>query len=601
MADPKPIKQDITVDAEQAKRELQDVAHGTRELSKSTEDSANSTNKAEQVHKQANRTIRDSTNELDKMAGSVDGVTGGFASMVLQMSTGAGVITAAIAGITTYFHAMNQAADDAIERLETILDKVQEATDATLELHAINLGYSEADEKLVSTFSKATGRSFQESARTLTRFRSANAALDKETQDKLFTEGLLPVALTTTGSLDPAAKFIGRISSITQDPEEIKNLIAYSVKLAGEADPSQFVGEAGELLVSGNASGLSPADTLSLLAFASGKFETAEAGTKPSNIITKFNADPATLEKLQGLGVDPNSDFFTKLNKLSSSGADQGQLVDLVGLEKYKVLQSLVDENATVQDFRQQTNDAVGGGDLIGDFIQDLITKSPNHARALKIAQQAQELADLERQDAERAQIFEIARGALEYELEKAVQDGTLDPSAKKARLGQFEKHFNNLDFRRHVRGDLNAGIVELTEEQKQLLGDKSAISLPLNEITPQQIAESAAQAVEKNGVFTDLIQGGDRSDYVELSDQVRDAVNSPPNLPESVDQSSFLGPSETGQMFEQIMRAIEARGLATGNQPTIVVQRLSINNGTSYQGLGNPLIDDLDGRDRLG
>ena len=489
MPDPKPIKQRIETEADTSG--IKEHVRAQQEMEKETKESTQTTEKSTAATKESTRAQTESARATERAGDEAEdaGKKQGFLARHLNgvVSAAAGMVTgffglqAAIQLVTSYINGLNEAADKTIERLDQIAQKADEAAKATLDLHAISLGFNEADERLAADFSKASGRSFQESASVLTGFLSSTAALDREDQERLFREGLLAYALTTSGSIEPAAKFYGRVSSITQDPEEINNLLLRSVSLAGERDPGQFLEYAGQLLTAGNDAGITPAETLGLLAFGSGKTETALATTSLRSIMTSLTSDPAKREQLRKMGIDPSGGLFSTLDQFQSVGLTEDQSFALVGGEHSGLLNAMVREYETVQQFRQQNIDALSSGDLAGDFIRNLTEKSPEHARSLQLAQLQQELTDLQRQDAEKALAIEIARTQVEIELERAVLSGTLDASAKEARLKRFDTDVGGgitFDGRiaagSHIRRQIAHGHIPLTDQQRRLVEGKN-------------------------------------------------------------------------------------------------------------------------------
>lgn len=602
------VKTKLSVDGADALQELARVQSAEQQHADAIEETGKAAEEASRAQKEAGRATQNAGDEANEGAKK----QGFLARQLDNVTSSAGAMIAGFFGLQTvisYFDRLNEAAEKTIERLDGIAEKANEAAQATLDLHAISLGFNEDDERIVSGFSKATGRSFQESASALTKFRSSTAALSREEQDQLFNEALLPLSLTTGGSIDPASKFIGRISSITQDPEEIKNLVAQSVQLAGESDPAQFLGVAGELLVTGNAAGLTPADTLSLLAFSSGKFETSVAGTGLRNSINKLTADPATREELGRLGVDPSGGFFSTLNQLSEIGAGTEQIIPLVGLENSSVLTALVSEYDTAQNFRQQTTQSLASGDLVGGFLQELVEKSPRHARALQIAQLEQELADLERQDADKAQALQIARTRVEIELERAVQAGTITTAAKDKRLERFDDIVAGPGGLTLAAAGISDGSIPLSEEQRARYEnaglDTEDVVVPPHlakdfGITFEQILAAAAQDVEAGLLISNVLPGGDVSaDVGDISASVVEDLQNGPTLPDSRlplnGRQETSPPEPSSELPDELQPTIEGES----RSDLSVGGRTLINYGNIYSGAGDALLDDLDGRDR--
>ena len=503
------------------------------------------------------------SSDMQLLGGRLGVAAGGFSLLAGSMVAGK--------GIEALMRGVEKATEDANERLEENIRLTNEAARATLNLHGLNLTFDQGNEELVTAFSNASGRDFAESAGLLTQFRSSTAALSREEQDKLFIEGLLPLAIATDGDLGPAAKFFGRISSLADDPTEIKNIIGLGVQLAGESDPSQFLDNAGELLVPGADAGLQPAETLSLLSYASGKIETSAARTQLRNILTRFQSDPDTQEKLAALGVPEGAGFYEQLEALSETDFGAEQAVDLVGVENSTILSALVSEYDTVESFRDQTVAAAGEGDLYGEFIQDLNDRSPRHRQALEDARLEQIRLNERRNDTD-AQTIGRARKAVDIILDREVRAGRLSASAKKSRLEQFDSYTASPTFRAHVRGDLFAGRIDAAPGQ-----DISGWirDFPLEDLTADQIAESAASVIERNGFLTDVLPGGDSSTEVEISDYVRDTLRR----------------RGEGNILDPDRDTLPPQSAA----PQI------LNLGTLIINAGDPLFDDLNGRDRIG
>ncbi len=340
--------------------------------------------------------------------------------------------------------------------------------------------------------------------------------------------------------------------------------------LAAESDPSQFLGAAGELLVSGNAAGLDNSETLGLLAFATRSGEVDPAKTQLRNVFKKLSADPKVRDQIKASGVSVEGDPLDILNRLKAANVSSEQLIQLFGTENSDVVQAFIAESDVANDFVEQTRSAVAGPDKANAFLQDLVNKSPRHAKALQIAQQKQRLEELQRGDADKAQDLEIARNELEIQLEKAVKDGTINASAKKARLELFDD-IAGQDSLALVRGAAARGEIELTPAQAKSVEGFSEYerygffqNLPKEGFTYKQSLAAAANEVESGTYASDILSGGNQSTRVELSDSVQDALREGPALPS--------GGSKTVNNYY---------------------------NGTFINNSGNPLEDDLDGRYR--
>lgn len=582
MADPNPIKQRIEVEADQAKRELDQVAEGTRNLDRATEDTTRTTERAEQAQHKATDTMRDAGRETDETAhkqGLLGRVMGGVIGAIGGMVSG----IVGVGGLVHAFRALNEAADEHIQRLEKIVELQNKAARATLDLHAINQTFDQGEEDFVQAFSNITGRDFTESAGVITQFRSANAALSREKQNELINRSLIPLALSTDQDLDALAKFIGRVAPTTSDPREINNLVTQSISLAGEANPAEFLGRAGELLVAGNAAGLDSAETLALLAFGSSKIETAQAQTQLRNVFKKLSADPQVRSRLEQGGVSVEGDPLDILRRLEVANPGPDQIVDLFGLENSDIVQAMLYEIDTVNRFVDETRSAVDGPDKATAFINDLVTKNPQAARALQIAQQEQAIEAEKRKD-QSAQIIEIARNSLELELEKAVQAGDIETSVKNSRLEKFDELVGGVKGRNLAATYIGKGLIKPTPDQVGVPSDL----LFHTDITTKQIVEAAAIKLETGHIGT-LVPGGDSTKYIELSDPVRDAVNRGPDVPS-------LSEEEREKIGRAVVDQLELRGINTGQQTVVRIERLSINNGTEFRGGRDPYEDDQDG-----
>lgn len=173
-----------------------------------------------------------------------------------------------------------------------------------------------------------------------------------------------------------------------------------------------------------------------------------------------------------------------------------------------------------------------------GNFINDLAEQSPRHARALQLSQLQQELAGLERQDAEQAQTFQIARTRVEIELQRAVQAGTIGASAKETRLKRFDSLVAGPGGLTFAAAGISDGTIPLTKEQlERIPSGKVTIPPHLADrvgITFEQILAAAAQDVEAGLLVSDVLPGGDQSDDVgDISGRVLEDLERGPTLPE--------------------------------------------------------------------
>lgn len=524
-----PLSEDARASAQRRERQIQRLGRALGQY----QDQQARANAQVRDSINAHRRYDDSGQAVERRSRSMGRTTQGLSQQLNAATFGiGGMVTGMMgaSGLVAALQASDRAAEQTIERLEKIVELTNEAAKATLDLHAINLGFNQGDEELISSFSTATGRPFEESAKVITGFRSSTAALTREQQDELINNTLLPLALTTGGSIDPFAKFIGRASATTQDPKELNNLVLQSISLAGESDPAQFLGEAGQLLISGNAAGLDNAETLGLLAFGSSKLETSVARNQLRNVFKKLGSDPSAQEKLSGLGVDTSGGVLSSIRQLSERETKPEEIIDLVGLENSDILQTLVAEFDTAESFIDQNKQAIEGDDLARQFIEDLVSQSPQHARALQVAQQDQQIQSQERQDPN-AQVVLLARNAIELQLEQAVQRGDLTASAKEARLKAFDSVIGRPNAGASARSRLGEDFRE-RERLGQLDPGEDDPRLRTGEVTIEEIVEAAAGTIESGGLLSDLLPGGDQSTEIELSNFVRNEVGRGPALP---------------------------------------------------------------------
>jgi hypothetical protein len=586
-----------TQSEERHEKAVDESTKAKRDAKRATDDHSDAMKSGEQSNESFGSTLSDLTRDLDKATFGLASMAGGF--------VGAG-------GLVAAFEAGNRAAEKTIERLQKIVDLANEAARATLDLHAVNQTFDEGEEKMVEALANMTGRDFGEMAGVLTQFRSSNAHLDRETQDQLIQGSLVPLMMSTDKDPSSLAKFIGRVSSTTSDPREINNLVNESISLAGEGDPSAYLGAAGELMVSGRSAGLEPAETLALLGFASGRFETAESKTMLRNVFSGLSADPVLRGKLAEMGISTDGDPLDIIRRMQAAGFESEQTVELFGKENAPIVDAMMAEMGTVNRFVEDTQAAVMGSDQANAYLQDLTKNSPRHANALKILQQQQQLQSLERRQAEQAQDYQIARNAVEFELEEAVQRGEIDASAKEARLKEFDRLASGgPDFRRRVRGTLR---------------DKYSRDTPLDQIDYNDVLLEAADLVGKGGgLISDVLPGGNSSTAVPLREAVKESLETPPDLPTpapdrrpstppAIQQGSagslgqaagsevllpaisqLIATSErTNQLLEQQQAEIAGGQGYFGRKAASVINNY---NGSVFR--GDPLIDDLDGRNR--
>lgn len=577
MTNPDPIQQRIEIEADtsgaqETQRALDGVRDATREGEQATEESTRATQQSEQAQRRAAGAMREAGDEADKHANK-QGLLGRTMNGVIGSITGMVSGFVGVGGLVAAFQAVLEAADQYIQRLEKIIKLQTDAARATLDLHAINQTFDQGEEDFVQAFANATGRDFAESAGVITQFRSANAALTRDKQNELINQSLIPLALSTDQDLGSLAKFIGRIAPTTSDPREINNLVTQSVSLAGEANPDEFLGRAGQLLVSGNAAGLDNAETLALLAYGSSKLDTSIASTQLRNVFKKLSADANVRGHLSQSGISVDGDPLDILRQIAASDLGGEQVVGLFGIENSDVVESILSEIDTVNRFVDETRGAVDGPDKANAFLRDLIEKSPRHAAAIQLAQLQQQVQEAQRGN-ERAQTFKVARTLIERELERAAAAGVIDQTTVATRLDYFDNNFAQLS-NEDVLREVARGNVRLTDEQEKLLlalgyepGDPRReyriATLDPNLVTDAQRAEAAASRIEAGTYVSDLFAGGDESTRVELTDPLNQELGRGPALP----------------------------GTTVNIEKQIIINK----QGTDFIGARDPLEDDQDG-----
>jgi len=597
MADPKPIQQKIDVKADtsgadQAERALDELKGATREAGQETEKATRATRQNEDAMESSARATRRAGSETDKtadkkgfLARTADALKGSIGSLV------GGII--GFGGAVAAFQAWREEIEQTNQRLIENEQIVRRSAEARIDLVALR-GFEDPEQiKELDRLAVFSGRSVGEAARLATVTQSILP--DGTYTDDQRSEFLQEVAIqgqTSSASLTEIAGAIYPLIVEGLTARQASNLYQTGIKQAGEPDPAQFGQSAARFVSVGReVGGLDVGEAVGFAAGATGLgLDRSEAETGLKNLVlgirTPNNEDSKAL--LERLNISDETDLQDALRIISESyaGGDVSKqdLVNLSGREGLAVTLKLAREE-TLAAFTNRVSIVDAAEDLPGNIAaeQSANINKPGTIQGYNLlAKQAEAGEAATRASDVKAARRSAAKKQLARLLTEKVKAGELSEADTVAIQTEFDYQL--------AQGKSIEAAIDIAEQQQS--GVHADIPIP------DGAFKASLNRVNLNPLK--FLGGTTRGQDDFLKDDLIDRLEEGPELPESVDQSSMIAPADRDDMVNKIVRRLQAQGYDIGQQTVIHVDRVSINNGTNYQGLGNPLYDHLDGRDRV-
>jgi hypothetical protein len=542
----------------------------------------------ERVQRRTNEAVRDaatgsaeaaqSQSLLTRIAGDA---TGQFAALATGLVGAGGVVAAYQQWISDI--------ESAKEGLREQITLVRELAEARLNFVALQGVEDPETLRNLESAAAVSGRDPGEVFRVAGVFRSQFPNADAEEIQSLIQE-VSAAGQLTDAPLTDLAQGLSVLYRETGDTRASGNILQESIQQAGEAEPGRLAAEIGRFVgVGRQIGGLDTGQAAGFAAAGTGlglPNEQATTGLRNVLFAIRGKGTPEGNELLNQLGID-RENVIAALKQIAEQRAagniTDAQLETLGGREAAPVFSALADPTK-LENFLASVSAVDRAQSFEGSIAADKAASlfEPGSIQAFNLlAKQAESEAQSVRSNSTRAAQASAARAIVERELATQINEGNITEADRKAILEEFDTQI--------ARGKSPAVAANYAEQTRA--GVKSpripglGVRLPLN---PQQFFGTEFQA---------------DSDF--LQDPVERGLEQGPRLPangeeEPVDQSSFLDPADRDGLADQIIRAMEARGINAGQQTVVRIDRLSINNGTNYQALGNPLYDHLDGRDRV-
>lgn len=229
------VKTRVTVDADDAVRDLNRVSGATEKMGRET--------------REAGREAADASRDVDSMTGALKILAGLFAGgQALQ----------------TLFDDFTRAVEANSQALRENAEAAAEAAKSQLDLQFLNERFSIEERGFVENFAAFTGESQEQAAASIAQFRSATAHLSKPQQDEYLRQ-LAETKVGTSGTSASLVPLFARGSRFFKDdPEVLQALMREAQKLSPVATP-QFLADRVGILGIGEKAGLTPAQTIGLL------------------------------------------------------------------------------------------------------------------------------------------------------------------------------------------------------------------------------------------------------------------------------------------------------------------------------------------------
>ncbi|MEM9415360.1 MAG: hypothetical protein AAGA29_07785 [Planctomycetota bacterium] len=658
MADPKPIKQRIEVD-DQASPEVRRIADEMEQLNRVNKDGAEVTEDATRVTRDQTDAVQQQRRATDQQAEAQQ-----LANLAVGTATRAlGGLAAGFVGVDGLLNLYDQwieRIESASERLKENASIARENAESRLDLIALQGVETEEQLNEINLISSFAGRRPGEVAQTLTLATSQLPNTSKDDINELVLAAA-GIARTSTAPLPELLTGVLPAFRETGDAELSANLFISAIREAGEADPGQLGQVIGENLKLNQAfAGTDTGQTVGLIAAATGVgLESRPAATALNavNFALRGQGTPGGQETLQRLNID-RSNVLTALEQLVDA-RERGELsladIETLGGKEAAGLFAILSDRATLEDFIGKVQRVDAAEDFQGSLAQEAASSifTPGSIQSSNLLAKQFEV--------EEENIRSTDRRAARTDSFRSGLSALLAAELAKPNGGDFNIT-PNLAESIKTEFDFQLGRGLSPEEALRIAERVPRVSLgvgPFDRIGGQQVnGGTSSDAVNRAGLFSDplpvVINQGvtdnpellvDRAEAVrqkvteaiieEFGEDIRlraldrDRYRRLPEVRERALRPSLDDlPPDVRQRQEEINRRDEellqqyrdSQSLAPSKQPVPAKDQYDLaidpapviddprvasaprilNQGTLIINSGDPLVDDLDGRDRL-
>lgn len=293
-----PIRQKIEVDAQQAKRELQDVSRAEKKVAADTKDMGDA----------ARRTTRDN----DMFGSSIEGAARQLKALAAGMLGSQGIIA--------IYETFASAARAVNREMGENLRLTKEQAQARLDLAALSGFESEADMAMIDQFAVQSGRGPADVARLLTQIKSAMPNASVQQQAEVLRRTAMMASISESG-MPRLADPLLTLQDQTGDARIASNILMAAIEQAREPDPGRLGPYITRFGLTGmSVGGLSPGESAGLLS-ATTKFMTPEVASTTLDAAVRAirgNTSPEARAILEREGVD-TSDTLTAFRQIGAA------------------------------------------------------------------------------------------------------------------------------------------------------------------------------------------------------------------------------------------------------------------------------------------
>lgn len=376
---------------EQAKEKLDTVGRSTEEVGEKTEKAAARARDAQGKFAQGAEQAADATEKLNAEAGKQSTAMTKLGGTVTAMAAKYVSITAAIAAVTKAIHAQTQA----MEENAAMAAKQQ---NALLRLQFLGDLFKERPElrQEVQAMAEFGRRPVEQVADAWYNLRSKSGGLDDATQMSILREALEMGRTDPDLPLDTLVDMFSLYAkqSGVSDANRIQNVLQQTITDAGgsSADVARYMPQFLPIGISG---GLTPAQSSGLWAYATTQLADASiatTGLRATFMGLQGRGNPEGQKMLEGMGITPDMDFFTKIGKLSGAGLSLADAEQIAGREGAPVFLSLLNNpQAMMRTVGSVTGADRGDIDLTADKIKglfgsDAVARNEEDLRLLQVS-----------------------------------------------------------------------------------------------------------------------------------------------------------------------------------------------------------------------
>lgn len=411
------IKQRITVEADQAIRDLERVTEAEQKHARQIKRTGDAAEQSGERSKKAGDQTRQAGDEIRKSGDAAEDASrkhDKLGTTWSNLSNDVLVAGAAAVGALTAALRLNT------QELERNAEAANRVKEVQIDLQFLSQGYRPDELAAVRAAAEKKGgpNALSDMATTFAELKSKTAAMGDRERVALF-EQLVETSMTTSA---PASSLVGLFAKGSQyvaDPDRLQDIIRQTQILSPASSPKVLEKELPRALATGAEVGLTAEETSGLLVSAM-NIDEESGGTSLRNIMTILagGTTPEGMKILEAAGAKPEQGVLNQLDALRNAQLNPAQMTTLVGRENFVTFAGMLRQGQYRDNIGSIYTTTQGTGDPTAEALQNIL--SGDRQQALRaLTDQATTRIEGIRADDREAQEAMYVRKRLEEEMLK--------------------------------------------------------------------------------------------------------------------------------------------------------------------------------------